>query len=608
MGQGIRLSDVQWDSNGQTIVWLEGRSSKGVLVAAGRDEAPRDLTSELSVRAQVGYGGGDFTVGHGHVIFVADGRLYKQALTDKAARPITPSFGYSAAPAVSPDGRWTAFIHSHQGKDTISIVDVEGREGPKQLITGGDFYMQLAWHPNGDKLAFITWNHPQMPWDGTELRLASINPVHKGLPDAFAIETLAGGTNTSVFQPSFSPDGRLLAYVSDEDKWGQIYLYDVNLGEHHRITDDRAEYAKPAWVQGMRTLAWRWDSRVIFALRNSGGCTQLWGYNLDGTGFRPQSTKQFSGFETIASSPTDDSLALIASATTIPPCVITLSPSSGEDPQTIFRSRSTNVIPTSFSTARSVSWKGTHGAHIHGLYYLPDYKERNSELPPAVVFSHGGPTSQHTMSFDPSVQFFTTRGYVVLQVNYRGSTGYGRDYMLHLRGGWGEIDRQDVVSGAEYLVENGLADPHRLVVMGGSAGGTTVLLTLIHNPGLFKVGVCSYAVSNMFEVATCTHKFEKSYMDTLIGPLPEFQETYQARSAIFHADKIRDALIIFQGSEDHIVQSEQSDRISEALHRNAIPHEYHLFEGEGHGWRKIETIEAYYAALEVFLKEHIVPE
>ncbi|MFQ5410519.1 MAG: prolyl oligopeptidase family serine peptidase [Anaerolineales bacterium] len=208
--------------------------------------------------------------------------------------------------------------------------------------------------------------------------------------------------------------------------------------------------------------------------------------------------------------------------------------------------------------------------------------------------------------FFPDVQYFTTRGYAILQVNYRGSTGYGRAYMLKLRGGWGKLDREDAVSGAKFLADTGRADPRRLVIEGGSAGGTTVLQALIHNPGVFRAGVCLFGVSNMFTLASDTHKFEERYLDTMLGPLPEARDIYRERSAIFFADKIVDPIIIFQGDIDQVVPRDQSDTIVESLRKRGIPHEYHVYEGEGHGWRKSETIEHYYEAVERFLRQHVI--
>jgi len=247
------------------------------------------------------------------------------------------------------------------------------------------------------------------------------------------------------------------------------------------------------------------------------------------------------------------------------------------------------------------------GQNVHGLLYSPHSEQyQGIDSPPLIVMIHGGPTSQRGAAFYPNVQFFTTRGYAVLQVNYRGSTGYGRTYRDMLKGNWGVHDVEDAVSGARHLVAQGLADNQRLVIMGGSAGGFTVLKALEDYPGTFKTGVCLYGVANQFTLIADTHKFEERYSDSLLGPLPEASEIYRERSPIFFADKIQDPIIVFQGEDDRVVPQAQSDAIVDALKRNGVPHEYHLYPGEGHGFRKPETIEHFFNAVDRFLKEYVI--
>jgi dipeptidyl aminopeptidase/acylaminoacyl peptidase len=227
-------------------------------------------------------------------------------------------------------------------------------------------------------------------------------------------------------------------------------------------------------------------------------------------------------------------------------------------------------------------------------------------LPPLLVLIHGGPTGQRGASFDGQAQFFTSRGWAVLQVNYRGSTGYGRAYRDQLKGNWGIYDVQDAVSGAKNLVNEGLVDDNKMVIMGGSAGGFTVLKTLEDYPGIFKAGVNLFGVANQFSLVEDTHKFEERYSDSLLGSLPEAAEIYRERSPVYFADKIKDPIIIFQGEDDKVVPKNQSDEIVAALIRNGVPHEYHLYPGEGHGFRKTESIEKFYTSLEKFLKSHVI--
>ena len=269
IASGVSLRDVQWDAAGETLVWWENREKIGVLVAQTGTDAPRDLTDKaLNVAGAVGYGGGGFTVGAGSVVFAAKSRLYRQSLAGGAARALTPEFGSCASPALSVDGNWVAYVHSYEHVDGLVIVDAEGEHFPRKLAYGTDFVMQPVWHPAGRHIAFVAWNHPQMPWNGSELRLVELVLDAAGLPYAQDIVTLAGDTDTAIFQPDFSPDGRYLSYVSDASGWGQVYLYDLESQRHIQLTRAEAEHGTPAWAQGMRTYGWSSDSRAIYALRN----------------------------------------------------------------------------------------------------------------------------------------------------------------------------------------------------------------------------------------------------------------------------------------------------------------------------------------------------
>lgn len=254
-----------------------------------------------------------------------------------------------------------------------------------------------------------------------------------------------------------------------------------------------------------------------------------------------------------------------------------------------------------------MDWISSDGARVYGTYYAPANRNYTAEgLPPMVVYIHGGPTSATRIGFDLDTSFFTSRGYAYLDVNYRGSTGFGRSYREALRGNWGKLDLQDAVEGARAVVNMGLADPSRLIIKGGSAGGYTVLNALIHYPGFFKAGLCSYGVSNLFTLEMDTHKFESHYNASLIGSLPEAAQKYHDFSPIFHADNIRDALAVFQGADDKVVPQSQSDSIVEALKANHVPHIYRVYPGEGHGFRKSESIIDFYGTIERFLLQYVI--
>ena len=694
LSQSLRLTDTAWDSDGATLLWLEGRGERGVLVCSKLDgDCPRDLSDELSVRAGVGYGGGDFCAGNGNVFFISGGRLYRQPIQGGRSRALTPAFGEAASPAVSPDGRWVLYVFSYERKDGLAIVDAEGTLWPQIVASGHDFFMQPRWSPDGRRAAWISWNHPQMPWDGTRLFIADVSEqIHpdelrmrqRGLKTAQKVppvfeneQALAGGQDTALFQPEFSPDGKYLSYLSDQTGWHNLYLYDLARKTLRMLTHEKCtQLGAPAWAQGQRTYGWSHDSKSLHCIRNERGVSKMFAYEVaSGKGAEVSGFEGMTDFLQPALNPKRNVLAVIASGSRQPSRIVIIEPVHSPGSATVpvaggtrsvdsrrdvgapkgtervlinepgsqrsmgivKRSSCENVPPEALIPAQPISWKSEKRESIFGLVYLPpDIHMRQTskiveqsskivgqtflsasgqarmpapprkERPPAIIHIHGGPTGQSRAAYRADLQFFATRGYTVLDVNYRGSTGYGRKYMESLRGEWGVYDVEDAISGAKYLLERGWADKDRLVIMGGSAGGFTVLQSLVKHPGFFKAGVCCYGVSNMFALATDTHKFEERYLDSMLGALPEASALYRDRSPIFHADNIVDPVAVFQGDIDKVVPRAQSDTIVESLRKRGVPHEYHVYEGEGHGWRKQQTIESYFKAVEAFLRQYVL--
>ncbi len=610
LATSLRLSEPCWDTDGKTLAWLEGRSDRGVIVVQEGDSATRDLTpGDMSVRAFVGYGGGDFTLSRGVCYFVgqADQRIYRQALVGGPPRPITPGFGAAASPTVSPDGSWLVYVHTYEDVDAIAIVDTEGKHWPARLAEGRDFVMQPAWHPDGKRLAWVEWDHPNMPWDGTELRLADVSYPEGGLPLLASSQKVAGGPSTAIFQPLFTPDGTGLLYVSDESGNGQVYRRTLQTGRVERLTDDDFDYGAPAWNQGMRRMAVTGAGATVLT-RVSGAFDSLL---MTGPTRVPRQlddlAADYGAVGGLAGSPADGRIALVASGATRPERVLVVDTLAENHISVRRRSDGESVPMAGLSQPEHLSWPSFDGGTAHGLYYPPASEGFESSGPaPVVVLVHGGPTSQVKAGWAANAQFFATRGYGVLLVNYRGSTGYGRQYMLKLRDSWGVYDVHDCARGVDALAARGLADAGKAVIMGGSAGGYTVLKSLVDLPGFYKAGVCMFGVSNLFTLASDTHKFEARYLDSLIGPLPQAAQLYRDRSPIFHAERIVDPVALFQGDIDRVVPRAQSDAIAASLRGRGVPHEYHVYEGEGHGWRKSETIEQFWAAVERFLREHVL--
>jgi len=589
-----RLEDVQFDSDGETLVWLERHAGQGVLVMRRKDDAPRNLTVGIDVNAAVGYGGGDFTVRNGTLVFTSGGRLYTLPLAGGSPRPITPAFGDCASPALSPDGSKILFVHSYERADCLALVDAQGGNFPIKLARGADFYMQPAWHPEGEYIAWIEWDHPQMPWDGTRLMSARLEGT------ALAeVRCVAGDTGIPIFQPEFSPDGRWLSFIAQDGEWDRLYIIDLTNGKKQTLERD-APLLPPAWTQGMRAYAWSHDSASLFFLRNDRGTRSLWSVGITG---KPEKmdVSPYTNLEQITVG-AENSLAFTASSPQTPERVLTLK----GDVLRVERYAEPGLIPPEdLPTCQPITWQASDGTVVHGLYYAPVSQSFTSDgLPPAIVHIHGGPTSAAAAEFNTGAAFFTTRGYGFLEVNHRGSTGYGRSYMLALRHKWGLLDVEDAVGAAQALGALGLADPQRLVIMGGSAGGYTVLNVLVRHAGVFKAGICLYGLSNLF--ITETHKFEERYNDSLLGILPQDAERFRAWSPVYHADQIRDPVAVFQGSADKVVPPEHSEQIVAALRANHVPHIYKVYEGEGHGWQKAETIDDFYRTVEKFLQQHVL--
>jgi dipeptidyl aminopeptidase/acylaminoacyl peptidase len=558
----------------------------------------------------VGYGGGDFTAQGRHVWFAAQrtGRLFRQPLEAGEARPITPSFGQAAAPAVTPDGAWVAYVHHDEaGVDRLAVVDAAGRSWPAILHAGHDFYMQPRWSPDGRQLAWVAWDHPNMPWDGSLLYIAPVLGGEDAPPRLGPARVVAGGPEVAILQPEWSPDGSTLFYISDETGWGQLWRQDLNSGQRRALTTGDAEHGTPAWGQGTRTFALAAGGGHAWVVRGERGIQRI--VRVDtATGLTSDVPRlaEYSAITALAAAPTGDRLAFVASSPTCPPRVVLYEAGTGAV-QVLARAAGETVVATELARPSPIAWPSAHGETAHGLLYLPaSARFTNAGKPPLVVTVHGGPTSQARASWDPQAQFLATRGYAVLALNFRGSTGYGRAYMTRLYGHWGVCDVEDAVSGVDHLARGGHVDRDRAVIMGGSSGGFTVLQAMIDHPEVFAAGVCSYGVSNQLTLVADTHKFEARYNDRLIGPLPDAADLYRARSPALHASAIRRPLALFHGAEDKVVPRAQSDAIAEALERSGTPHIYHVYEGEGHGWRRPETVAHYWQSVDAFLRQHVL--
>ncbi|MHB8113931.1 MAG: S9 family peptidase [Bellilinea sp.] len=596
-----RLEDVQWTPDGNALVWLENRGGQGQLLYQPLDEARRDLLVDQNAHGGVGYGGGEFGLSRSAVYFAErSGALYRRDLNNGQSYPLTPVFGGLASPKVSPDGRWVVYVHSDGSQDVLALVDAEGKDWPVKLVSGADFYMQPAWSPSGAELAWVEWNHPNMPWDATRLKLGKLSGSPPRLESARLIASEHGETVT---QPQFSPDGHSLSYIINRGEREALEVLDLRSGQRATWLAGEFDLSVPAWVQGQHSYGWSPFGNQIFILRNSAGKAELCAVNASGT-CQLIPTEPYTWLEQLSVSPAADELALIASSPKLPTQIIRW---DSHRWRTVAYSDNGDLQPGDLPDPQPVEWESLDGQKVYGLYASPANSQYTGQgAPPLIVSIHGGPTSQSKQDFPREAHYFTSRGYAWLEVNYRGSCGYGRSYRDALLGQWGKLDTEDAVSGAQAMAARGLADGDHMAIFGGSAGGFTVLNALAQFPGVFKAGVALYPVSNLFTLGLETHKFEQHYDQNLIGKLPEAADVYRERSPLFQAAEIKDALAIFHGRDDRAVPLNQSEAIVERLIANRVPHLFHVYEGEGHGFRKPESLNDLYPRIERFLLEHVV--
>jgi dipeptidyl aminopeptidase/acylaminoacyl peptidase len=602
--QGLRLGGVSVD--GDDIYWLEGRPSEGgrnVIVRRSEDGAIADvLPVGFNARSRVHeYGGGSYVVSGGQVYFVNfdDQRIY--ACAGGTARAITPPGAWRYAD-FAPDVTRRRLVcvredHSKPGREPVNMlvsIPLDGRDTAGEVIASGyDFYSTPRLSPDGSMLAWLAWRHPQMPWDGTELWVADVD-AGGTLKNARCV---AGGVAESIYQPGWSPDNRLV-FVSDRDGWWRLYRSNGS----NRSTrsgpsfvpvlprpPEEAEFGRPQWTFGTATWAFA-DPATMVAAYTRGGRWNLAVIDVpSGTigdvapGFEPN--------EWLAA--TSAHAVLVGGSATLAESIVRVSLHTGGI-ETLRRSSDLELDPDLISLPEPFEYPSGE-ATGYAFYYPPAHPAESAsvptgERPPLIAIGHGGPTMATRATLDLKIQFWTSRGFAVVDVNYGGSSGYGRAYRERLRARWGIADVSDMVNAARFLVAEGRADRNRLIIRGGSAGGYTTLATLAFHPGLFSAGASYYGISDLEVLARDTHKFEARYLDALVGPYPAARDEYEARSPIRSVERLACALILFQGLEDKVVPPNQSAMIADAARDKGLPVAYLVFDGEQHGFRKAETI------------------
>jgi dipeptidyl aminopeptidase/acylaminoacyl peptidase len=598
--QGLRLGFVALD--GEDIYWLEGRpheSGRNALVRRSAAGTIADVTPRHhNVRTRVHeYGGGAYVVSKSFIYYsnFLDQRIYR-ILGSGAPDAVTPEGNWFYADATIDEPRQRLVCvredHSRDGHEpvtTLVSIRLDGEPTAGEVIASGyDFYSTPRLSPDGSRLAWLSWRHPQMPWDGTELWMASVTDEGT-LADPSLI---AGGPHESIYQPGWSPGGTLY-FSSDRTGWWSLYKCDVRSVKCEVEPVlwqplDEAEFGRPQWLFGWATWAFADERRMVATYVRRGRWT-LATIDTD-AGTITDVPTDLEPLEWLTATPTHV-VYVAASPDTAPTVARTNLVTGGTE---MLRSSSTLSLERHHvSIPEAIEFPTEGGLTAHAFYYPPcnvEFTALPSDRPPLIVISHGGPTTQTKAVLDLQVQYWTSRGFAVVDVNYGGSSGYGREYRERLNWAWGIVDVDDNINAAKYLVEQGKADPDRLIIRGGSAGGYTTLAALAFHPEVFGAGASYYGVSDVEALAKDTHKFESRYLDTMIGPYPAAKDLYYERSPIHFIERLSCALILFQGLEDKVVPPDQSEKMADAVRAKGLPVAYIAFEGEQHGFRRAETI------------------
>ena len=587
------ISPGQVVLDGQDIYWSETRPSEGGRSLIARRTTDGMVTDVLpppfNARTRVHeYGGGAFTVNNGEIYFsnFKDRRVYR-LVPGSEPEPITMNEQMRYADG-EVDRQRNCMIcvredHTMAGREAVNALvtlKLSGDNDGQVLVSGNDFYSSPRLSPDGSRLAWLTWNHPNMPWDGTELWVGEFESEGT----LGGTKLVAGGSSESIFQPEWSPEG-VLHFISDRTGWWNLYRWRED--DVEALCKMDVEFGSPQWLFGMSTYGFVAEDTIMCRYEEQGFSHLALLNTMTGklhTIETPYSTISNvwvgTGYVVFIGGSTSESTTIVR---------LDLDTSHLE---VLRRSSSVKVDAGYFSTPQAIEFPTEQGLTAHAFFYPPrnqDYIGTADERPPLIVYSHGGPTGFSSNTLDLGIQYWTSRGFAILDVNYGGSTGFGREYRQRLEGQWGIIDVDDCINGARYLVQHGLVDGKRLAIAGGSAGGYTTLAALTFR-NIFKAGASYFGLSDLEAFAQDTHKFESRYLSRLVAPYPERRDLYIERSPIRFLDQLSCPVIFFQGLDDKIVLPNQAELMVEALRTKGVPVAYLAFEGEGHGFRLAENI------------------
>lgn len=586
VGDGcVRWAEFRAVESGRTAVveWVDGRVA---------DLTPTGFDARTCVHE---YGGGAVWYHADAVCFsdLSSGRLFRQesdgtpaAITPEPSSPNAVRYGDGC---VTPDGTTVVCVRERhaagEARNELVALPADGSAEPRVVAAGRDFFAAPRVDPSGRRLAWVSWDHPRMPWDGTELWIADL-AADGTLSDA---RLVAGGPQESVIDPQWSPEAKL-HFCSDRNGWWNIYRVEPD-GAHSPLTAlEGGEIGYPSWMLDQRRYAFLDDGRVACVVTRA-AVDSLEVLDPERRRLEPAGL-EWTAYTPMALAAGEGKLVFGAASPTEPETLVAWDPATGRE-ECLRRSLEVELGPAGVSLPRAIEFPTGDGGVAHAFFYPPANAEiegPEDERPPLRVLCHGGPTSHAVPALDPRVQFFTQRGIGVVAVNYRGSSGYGRAYRQALVGRWGEIDWQDCVAAARFLASEGEADPERTWVEGVSAGGYVVLCSLVFDPTAFAAGVSFFGISDMGVLARDMHKFESRYIERMIGVCPEHPDRRRERSPVHFADRLARPLLLLQGLDDAIVPPSQAAIMAGALEAKRVPYAYLAFEGEGHGFRKEESL------------------
>ncbi len=598
------LGEPRWSADGAAAFVLETFDGRGDLLMLPLDGRPLlRLTSDPAPAPAGAYAGGFYTVRADALAFVgADDGLWLLPLPNGGiAQHILTGEGRISAPTFSPDGRLIAYVSDDGKASSIGIADATGHDWPRRAPVEADFAIDLAWSPNGRKLAWLEWSVPNMGWDESRIVTYDLETGER--------RVIMSEPDVSCAQPRWSPSGKTLTFLCDKGGFLNLWRANGDGSAPQPWLEEPYEHGGPQWSSGASTYVWSPDGRRIALNRNVDGYWRLSILDVDeATGEIASSSDigpERCSYSSLRWSPGGERLLALQHGPGQPPTVITLDVASNQQ-RALATGTTGGLTGEGFIWPESITWQAGDGLTCHGLLYRPEHAAKGKASTPLLVYIHGGPTGQTLADWNPTIQYFVQRGWGVFAPNARGSAGYGRAYTQALRNEWGGADMADIVAGVESVLARGWADPGRVVPWGGSAGGYAVLQLLATYPERFKAGVSLFGVTDLFSLARTTHRLEAHYLDRIVGPLPEAAARYHEWSPGFHTEQFKAPVLLLQGEKDKVVTQDQATAMADALKRNGKTVELEIYPGEGHGWARAATISAYITRMERFLQDYVL--